>query len=400
MQKLLLAVVFFVFISCTSNKEQTEVGLKKLQIEFKRNVKLSELIQADFSYLPLQTHGAPLIGAVSKIIPTDTSFYIFDSSIQKSIWVFNREGKFLSTIGLNGEGEGEYSRPVDFILADEYVEVCDRGKSSILKYSTSGEFIKEWKIPFMLQEMKFVSSSNRIVYDPNLGPDFDGGHVLYLVADDYNKMEWGHFPYLDGADDVPFPGFLVEHKGIFTFARTLFGEFYQIDVDTREVSTRFHIDFGKYNWPISKEEIVRDSEEAEGLFFKGGIMSGIHRLLETDSYFLFRTIMLDENHDKDDVDEEDDSWLCIYHKQLGKIIAIKDVENDLNGGVFSFPIAVNNNRFLSAINSEKFVRLYSFGEDRLSENKFDSTIMKRLGDVKVDSNPVLLEFSFNKNLFN
>ena len=64
---------------------------------------------------------------------------------ENCIFIFNKEGVFLSAFGNKGQGPGEFQNPIRLAVSDQdEIVVTDRGK--VVVYSNTGEFIKEFPI--------------------------------------------------------------------------------------------------------------------------------------------------------------------------------------------------------------------------------------------------------------
>lgn len=164
-----LSFIFIIFSSCISLSEKQPNEFEILKVEYRKKVKLSELIQADFKFTPLATLGAPLIGNVHKIIPSESGYFILDKYLLKKVLHFENSGRFIQQIGQSGQAEGEYQHPIELLLVNNSLEIFDRGKYAIIKYSLSGEFIDEWTIPYNLDEAHTLGENTRVLYVPNDG---------------------------------------------------------------------------------------------------------------------------------------------------------------------------------------------------------------------------------------
>ncbi len=138
MNKLLhikLVLVFLILYGALeiSSCKITNKGIETLSFNLKQpdlnlNVKINSIIR-------LETLDKALIGEVTKIILYDDRFYILDRTIGKSLFVFDKNGKFLSKTK-RGKGPGECLDPWDFIVdpVNQTISLWDQAGYQMIKY--------------------------------------------------------------------------------------------------------------------------------------------------------------------------------------------------------------------------------------------------------------------------
>ena len=90
---------------------------------------------ADVAYVPLETNEQSLIGNISKIICQGNKFYVLDKFQAQGVFVFSKEGKFLSAIKKPGQGPGEYIELADMDVDGEgNVYVFDNARTNLICY--------------------------------------------------------------------------------------------------------------------------------------------------------------------------------------------------------------------------------------------------------------------------
>ena len=153
------AIVFtysIVFFLCGC-KEQHEAEDNLIRInphEAKEEINLSEFVDS-VKYIPLQTDDNSIVGRVYSVTIKENFIYVRDvSDIDRQvIFVFDKEGNFVSKLDKYGRGPGEYSYMMGFIVDDneEYVEVISflgGGEARVLKYKNiSFDFVDEYTVP-------------------------------------------------------------------------------------------------------------------------------------------------------------------------------------------------------------------------------------------------------------
>jgi len=97
----------------------------------------------------------------------EDNLYIADSGWNK-IFIFNEEGKFVSTFGQEGQGPGEFladPRGIGLKITfgnDKKLYVVDKGNQRLSVFSKKGKFIKQFKLPRYLHDSAVVNSRGDI----------------------------------------------------------------------------------------------------------------------------------------------------------------------------------------------------------------------------------------------
>ena len=137
-------------ISC-GRKNDTFDNIKnydeiKITPEKDKVIKLSSFA-SEIEYLKLETHDDCLITRIDKYIKHKNLFFLFDSEI-RGLFVFDEMGRFKYKIANKGKGPGELVFMTTFCI-DTYldrIEIWDAGKTAIIVYDISGQYINEIKL--------------------------------------------------------------------------------------------------------------------------------------------------------------------------------------------------------------------------------------------------------------
>lgn len=78
-------------------------------------------------------------------VDSEGRIYALDEK-ENSIYVFNKQGKILKTIGRAGVGPGELSRPVSIYIKSAYIYVLDDENRRVTIFNTSGNYEKSFNI--------------------------------------------------------------------------------------------------------------------------------------------------------------------------------------------------------------------------------------------------------------
>ena len=138
-----LVGLFLIFGCKTNINEGTVIDFGNLQ-----NMGMSQVI-GDYELIPLETTDESLIGFIDKIEFYDDKIYILDRFFGSSVFVFSKEGKFLSKLSRKGRGPGEYIFPM-YSAIDQRgaILVLDINLGRLLKYNiTDLSFMEEVPLP-------------------------------------------------------------------------------------------------------------------------------------------------------------------------------------------------------------------------------------------------------------
>lgn len=149
MKKLLTcAFILFCFTACkttmTPNNDSI-IYLNSQNIKQLTTFNINSLVDS-CSYIELETTDSSLIKEISKIQLSDSYIVILDK--ETKLYVFDRAGKFLNTIGRKGRAPGEYLAIRDFYIGDDgIIGFYDPLALKLHRYSLKGEYINSINIP-------------------------------------------------------------------------------------------------------------------------------------------------------------------------------------------------------------------------------------------------------------
>ena len=149
MKCIFVLFIISLIISCNRKPErlpitETNRNDSLYVIDLDSTEKLNEISISSFfskvELIILETTDESIIGEVSDFQVFDDYFYILDCRHERQLKVFDREGKYIRSIGNLGRGPGEYSSLSSFTIDAENKEIlllCDGGKT-INKYDMNG----------------------------------------------------------------------------------------------------------------------------------------------------------------------------------------------------------------------------------------------------------------------
>jgi hypothetical protein len=355
MGKLFLVLSLPVFVlACTENKGKSgqlvDSETKIVELEF---LDVIDFLELDIvGEITLETTEESLIGEISKLIFHGDSIYVLDSRYGRKIYCFSLEGKFLFSFGKVGEAGDEYEAPTDFVILDDKIVLIDDESFSKLTYNLQGNFISKERITRAIREIEVDQSENMIGFIPTdfvIGEPLEtySTHTIQVLEPNLSKELMGWLPYQSGIDSF-FPNQLSSTSSVTRYVHPIYGFILSLN-DDLEATQSYQIDFGEYSWPISWEQFVADPEEAERLFFEGGIMTMCHNLLEDDDFIYLNALTHEAAHTPRKLDGTETKWLLLIDKKSGEGYAAPQiVAEDLPAG-YQFPIARTEDAFVSLI---------------------------------------------------
>lgn len=196
MKNIFILILCLVVCSCTEgNKFQTlvetnpsiKVTIPESQIPCWNLKKQSYNASTDFfdyqidsiRLVPLQNRDDIVIGAVSHIEIIEDKLVVVDMNKAQQIFVFDKQGNFLNTIGNKGEGPGEYTSINQFVVSPDGICVLDWMKWKYLCYDLDGNLCYEHQFKKGVPEMILRWDKHQYV----------GSHASYNPKEPYH-LTW------------------------------------------------------------------------------------------------------------------------------------------------------------------------------------------------------------------
>jgi len=136
------------------------------KLEDNTELKLSDVVDSIWG-IKLETTLESLIGQIDKIKMVGGEIYVLDKYKSKTLRKFNSEGKYITTIGKNGKGPGEYYEPTDFFVGNGEIVIYDQFKRILNFYTTDGVYVKEKSMPFILTSFHIFDNNNYLFHTCN-----------------------------------------------------------------------------------------------------------------------------------------------------------------------------------------------------------------------------------------
>ena len=113
-----------------------------------------------------------------------------DTFISEAVFIFDKDGKFVKKLALQGEGPNEYIRPMDIVVEEEKVWILDNGRT-IKIFIFSGNKVDEIDLT-TFSAIKSESLKEAKVF-AFISGDIDDN---LIIADKIGGKIGSYFPYL------------------------------------------------------------------------------------------------------------------------------------------------------------------------------------------------------------
>ena len=195
-----LCVLFIVLINiCYAQTNRAEDSKGKLVVDLDKAKILPEkdFLTSTFfksiKIIPLETNESCLIGNITKIIVFEQYIFVLDNFIANSLYVFDKEGRFIRKIGSIGQGPGEFDRISDFAIDRVNKTVYIKGGRfpRIHKYDlATGKFIQTINFDLNAQGGHvngFVSVGGKLYADATFSEHSDKNYLLFTIDESSGK---------------------------------------------------------------------------------------------------------------------------------------------------------------------------------------------------------------------
>lgn len=335
--QLLSIVLFnFLFFSCqqrestnSDNSETIRISKKEIQDE----IDISKMV-GEVRYVELETTETSLIGQVSKLITHKDKIYITDRFIVSKIYIFDADGRFVTTVSSIGKGPGEYMT-LDDIAIDSYRDellISDASNQKIIVFDLEGKFLREFKTPYWVSNVYALRDHYLLyLYDTN-----DEEHNL-LVLEKHNLAVVNKlFPKVLGRDGFTHsaPFFESSNETLFTFS--LVNEIYNItDIETGSIKAKYILDFKDH--PTLKEFEKKSTDEVYDFITNGSYCYWPFNINETERWLMFNFMLGDQKK------------FAFYDKNEKSIHLGDSVTNHTDGKPFSMPMYSTGDELISVL---------------------------------------------------
>lgn len=234
--------VFFIilFSSCNSTKN-VEVELISFAEENAMTIR-------DRLFIKLETNDDCLIADINQFEVLKDRLFILDSFGSKKLYVFNKDGKYITNIGVRGNGPGEYISPSVFSIRNNVISILDKHQRAILFYDIETfEYIKTERIPYDICDFE-LSANNHFVFFGYQSINYPKKAYHYYIVDSVfdTKSKFVPVKFESGHIYPPFKNMYNLNGDIYGFIRFR-NSIYKIT--NEEVSPRYELDVQQFEFP-------------------------------------------------------------------------------------------------------------------------------------------------------
>ncbi len=365
-KSIVLVLIAISFAHCLPVGEQESQEINRVRIDvddFNDIGNLSEFLEIT-ELIPLETNKKCLINRIDKVVVFGSKIFVFDKNSQR-ILLFNRDGTFISQIGMPGKGPGEYLEISDFEIdrVRNLVYVLDFQR--VHTFSINGEFQRTTKTEFMAQNIS-VLNNNEVVFNGA------GRDDRIFITDSTFKINQSFFPYT------------LAHRIAPNFSFSKFNEntiFHLPNCDTlytfrdQQPYPFLYIDFNGKNFTNSDFEKLSDGEK-NNLFdylLKGGKYANCVGFLPVKNR-LYMVVLYSGS-----------AYWGFYNMDTNEysFVSNKNIKNDIFGSFMYFnPTGATEDEYILAVPSYKII-----GDNTTDFYLKHHNIIDLLSE---ESNPVLL----------
>lgn len=341
----------------------------------RKDYSLSSIAES-IEYIPLETGPDCLLGDFSNAILTSTDIFIY--VYENICYHFNRQGKFINTIGSVGKGPGEClrSRNIAVDSVNNWVYILDYDK--ILKFDYSGKFIKSFK-----PKEGALSGSQILMVKPNL---YLIGNVGYGYSEPEQRFSFSFFSDLQNGyishikcekkDKIPF---CVDLPSMYNYNQESFIKDFWSDTIYRvknpyELVAYATLNLGKFKYREVEDKSILSGKKNNGEEW----ILDVKRAAESERFIIIVT-----NKGVFIYDKKEKLTTCAnFMKQQNNRWTnfLNDISSYPIKSLGQYHLSINNNALIT------YNDAYEFFESEYNQNKLQG----KLTNLSPDDNPVLV----------
>jgi hypothetical protein len=332
------------------------------------------------SLIRLETNEESVIHHVDKVVFVHDSIFIMDKK-QKTVFLFDSNGKYLNKLAKSGNGPDEYFDLADFTI-NEYTNSLEilSAYRGIYRYDLDFRFIE--RIPIstkgIVHRFAVVDSCTRAFYNLVRIHNIE----LYDIYSKELKGEYVKVPaYIHQKTSLGSPFFLLENKqkgeAVFTqpFSNTVY------TITRSSFKPCYTWDFGKYNFSIDELKPNLTQDEYNDILRRYSSRGKVYSFLANTANKRFYLTQFSFGNGRHRV------LTIIYDKTSGRYKKIKELKEGI-----SFPYY--------PIMTEDYI--YTVSHDTLAINTYLNNQIKKENGIsfesyRKDQNPMILKYKLIHN---
>lgn len=352
--KFIIAVFSALICSCTNEMKTISEHCETIdlsELPSKETVLYSEVF-SNMKFVPLESTEQSVFGEISKMYKTNDGDYIVFDVSSSIVLRFDKNGKFLNSIGNRGRGKGEYVSLVDICYNHFSNEVVlwDNPRHCLMFFDVDGHMKYTREIDWYLGAMEAVNRDCVALYVPDYSDENDNkkqNAKKCVIVDNNGKTikEYGFCDYDMSAFSEVFFKKLYMSNG-----KTLcYPEYspYIYKVTENGMKPEYLINFGEHELPSTW-----------GKFDKDKFMAELNK--ESDYYYSFRFFESDEWYVLNTCNQRVIN-IVFVNKDNSKLFSGKYFTNDMTG-ISAYDIPKSFSSSISPLMIDKGNNIY-FSQD-------------------------------------
>ena len=372
-----LFCLLLILLSCNLSKDKTMFSNALIDIEvtdLDKDICISTTKNQyfkSFFRIQLESDTNMLIGDISKVILKDDRVYVMDNKITNSLFVFNRNGRFVNKINRVGQGPEEYIDLLDMFY-DEY-------ENTINILSWTG-LIVETPVDLRFFQAERVKNGNYIFHSKNQS-SLPGRTMDVSVYSKSMKRLYDGVPILPdwlNKTSTSSPGLFKNRKSEVFCTTSYTTDVYHIGTDS--ISLRYHYDFGKFAYPKEFNTPAK-AEEMIYNFQINNYVTDLKDFYEGEKDVV--SIVLFKGQHR----------MVLYNKSTKQVNSYTLIMNPLEFDSFGSYININNGYLIASVSAASLFGLFSNPPSGM-ENEVKAIKDQLIYPIKEEDNPVLYVYEF------
>ncbi len=357
---------------------------RKITVEFPTDIKGEEKILKNAalmskhldscSLIQLETRHECLIGEINKILIHKERIYIMDRKVTNSVFIFDLNGKWISTIARIGHGPGEYINISDMFIdpKQETLNLVAYANKKILSFSLDGkELLSEITHSYPIQSMEASRGGSYIGYTGTQSFNKDANSTMICFKDhSLSKPSYRAFPLPEGGTIYSsLESSLSNCAGDIYYMQPILNKIYKMDPDSIYLAYEFDFPSRNPDPNLTQEQFESlTSEKKSNTIFR------IMRFTQFSAGFIA------------EVNFKGSSKLIFVTDNLNSVEVIQTINNPLLKFGFGRIVGLSTQNIITQHNSQTVKRTL--------ENKNFSEQVKEVkklirNPIKEDDNPIL-----------
>jgi len=363
-----------------TNLSVNTAGSRKITVEFPseimdkekifKNAALMSKYLDSCSFIQLETRPECLIGEINKIFIHKERIYILDWKVTKSVFIFDMNGKCISTIARIGHGPGEYINITDIFIDPLHatLNLLATGNRKIMSFSLDGKtLLSETTYSYPILSMEASREGSYVGY---IGRDKINSTMIVFKDRSLSKLSYRAFPLPEGGGIYPSTeSALANCSDDIFYMQPLQNKIYKMNPGS--ISLAYEFDFPSRN---PDPNLTQEQFESLTSEKKSNTIFRIMRFTQFSAGFIA------------EVNFKGSSKLIFVTDNLNSVEVIQTINNPLLKFGFGRIVGLSMQNIITQHNSQTVKRT-------LENKNFSEQVMevKKLirNPIKEDDNPIL-----------